>query len=142
MVKTHTQTSTAQLILSDLGTSLRHIAAGLVGRQQVVSEVSVAAAHFGGLIDMIERAGWDISRMERVRHAFDEHAQSLLAELLESYPDMSETEQVRFLTPFRTALHQFSHLSQRERAMLRTEYGRFTELHAQSLREYATVDAS
>jgi len=137
MVKTHTQKSAAMTLMQDVGVSFRHFASSLVGKQHVAAEVTAAAAHFDGLIDAIERAGWDIARLEQMRHAFDETAQSLLAELVDSSPEMSEREQRSYLAPFQAALQQFARLTQYERGLLRAEYGRFTDLHAQVIRAYS-----
>lgn len=122
--------------LNDVSESLRHFLDGMLGRRQLAAEVSVAAAQFDGLIGLIERAGWDITRLEQVRHAFDETAQGLVDELLKSYPDMSEAEQRSFLAPFRKALRQFAGLTSRERLILRAEYARFSEAHARTLESY------
>jgi hypothetical protein len=140
MVKTQTQESAAAILLHDVGVSFRHFASSLVGRRHLTAEVTSAAAHFDGLIDTIERAGWEISRLEQVRHAFDETAQSLLAELVEGSPEMSPREQRSYLAPFQAALHQFSHLSQYERGLLRAEYGRFAQLHAQVIQSYSSEE--
>lgn len=112
----------------------------LVGTRQLSAEFSSAAAHYDGLIDAIERAGWDISRLERVKHAFDETAEALLTELVDSLPDMSSTEQQSFLAPFRRALGQFARMTTGERQAFRSEYGRFSELQARSIAQLVADD--
>lgn len=112
----------------------------LVGNQHLLAEFSAAAAHYDGLIDAIERAGWDLTRLERVKHAFDETAEALLRELSDNTPDMSTTEEQSFLAPFRSALQQFARMSHKEKLAFRTEYSRFSELHARSLAQFASDD--
>jgi hypothetical protein len=112
----------------------------LIGTQQVLDDYSSAAAHYNGLIDIIERAGWDISKLERVKHTLDETAQHLLGELTESLPDMSKTEEQSFLAPFHNAIHQFARMTAKEKLAFRAEYSRFAELHAKSLQELASAD--
>lgn len=123
--------------LSVLASSVAQAVNALVGTQQLSAEFSSVAAHYDGLIDAIERAGWDISRLERVKHAFDETAEALLAELADSLPDMSNTEQRSFLSPFRRALGQFARMTTSEKQAFRSEYSRFNELHAQSIAQLA-----
>ena len=122
--------------------SVGHAASALFGRQHVLAELSAAAAHYNGLIDCIERAGWDIGRLEKVRHALDETSQMLIGELLDSHPDMSQSEQRSFLAPFHAALGQFGSMTAKERAAFRVEYRRFSELRAQSVAHFATQEAS
>jgi len=112
----------------------------LVGNQHLLAEFSAAAAHYDGLIDAIERAGWDLSRLERVKHAFDETAESLLRELTDNVPDMSTVEEQSFLSPFRDALHQFARMTTKEKLAFRTEYSRFAELHARSLAQFTSEE--
>jgi hypothetical protein len=114
----------------------------LVGGQQLLDDYSATAAHYDGLIDCIERAGWDLGKLEQVKHAFDETAQRLLRELVESRPDMSDKEEQSFLAPFHNAIHQFARMTYREKQAFREEYGRFAELHARSLQQLATVEAA
>ncbi len=125
----------------EMGNSLRHAAQTLLGGQHLLAELSAVAAHYGGLIDSIERAGWDLDKLERVTHLFDPLARDLIAELIENHPDMSEVEQQSFLAPFMAALHQFSHMSSKEKAAFRSEYGRFTSLHARTIESFAAQEA-
>lgn len=125
---------------SSIASSLSHAVNALVGNRQLLDEFSATAAHYDGLIDAIERAGWDLSRLERVKHAFDETAEEMLRELLDSAPDMQEHEERSFITPFHNAIKQFARMTSKEREAFRREYGRFTELHAQSLQEFAVRD--
>lgn len=129
-----------QSLGSSIASFTSHAMSALVGNRQLLDEFSATAAHYDGLIDAIERAGWDLSRLERVKHAFDETAEELLRELLDSAPDMQEHEERSFLAPFRGALKQFARLTIKEREAFRREYSRFTELHAQSLQELAARD--
>jgi len=126
--------------LSSLATSFTRAVNALVGNQHLLAEFSATAAHYDGLIDAIERAGWDLSRLERVKHAFDETAETLLGELTESLPDMSHTEEQSFLMPFRSALQQFARMTSREKLAFRSEYSRFSELHARSLEQFTSED--
>lgn len=142
MAKINTQSDTARTSMSDVGASLHHFVAGMLGRHHLVAEVSSAAAQFDGLIDLIERAGWDIAQLEQVRHGLDEMSQSLINELIESYPEMSESERQSFLAPFRVALRQFAGLTSRERVALRAEYTRFRKVHARVLASYASESIS
>lgn len=121
--------------LSNLASTVTHAVNALVGNRQLLDEFSATAAHYDGLIDAIERAGWDLSRLEQIKHAFDETAQSLLRELLDSHPDMTSHEERTFLAPFHEAIEQFTRMTTKERTAFRTEYGRFTQLHAESLQE-------
>lgn len=141
MTKTNTQNSTAHPLLRDVGVTVQHFVAGMLGRHQLAAEVSTAAAQFDGLIGLIERAGWDIARLEQIRHAFDETAQGLIDELVHSYPEMSEAEQGSFLAPFRTALQQFVGLTGRERVVLRAEYARFREAQARAVASYGAKNS-
>jgi hypothetical protein len=111
----------------------------LVGTDQLADEFSTTAAHYDGLIDCIERAGWDLSKLEQVKHAVDETAQRLLSELRESLPDMSTGEEQSFLAPFQHAIHQFSRMTSSERQAFRQEYNRFIELRSRSLQELAVT---
>lgn len=142
MIQATAQKQTATNVWSDMGLSLKNIASNFVGRQHVMNEVSAAAAHYDGLIDCIERAGWDITRLEQVRHAFDSAAQGLLNELVDSCPDMSTAEQQSFLAPFHAAIHKFSSMTAKEKIALRSEYDRFVELHEQSLREFVPQETA
>lgn len=126
--------------LTSWASSLARAVNTLVGSRHLLAEFSAAAAHYDGLIDAIERAGWDLSRVEKVKHAFDEMAESLLGELTESLPDMSGTEEQSFLMPFRSALQQFSHMTAKEKQAFRGEYSRFTELHVRSLEQFASEE--
>ncbi len=136
------QTHSAHGRLASLATSVTRTLNALVGNQHLLAEFSAAAAHYDGLIDAIERAGWDLSHLERVKHAFDETAESLLRELTDNLPDMSSREEQSFLAPFRDALHQFAHMTAREKLAFRTEYSRFTELHNRSLEQFALEEAA
>lgn len=122
--------------------SMGHVVSALFGRQHLAAELSAAAAHYDGLIDCIERAGWEISRLEKVRHVLDETSQALLRDLLDSHPDMSEVEQRSFLEPFHAALRQFSAMTSKERDAFRAEYSRFAELHARSLQQFVATEAA
>lgn len=133
-------TSGHQSLGRGIASSLSHAVSALVGNRQLLDEFSATAAHYDGLIDAIERAGWDLSRLERVKHAFDETAEELLRELLESAPDMLEHEEQSFLAPFHNAIRQFARMTAKEREAFRREYSRFTELHAQSMQELAARD--
>lgn len=124
---------------ADLGASIKNVAQTFVGHSGILSELSSVAAHYDGLIDSIERAGWDLDKLSRVRHAFDATARGLMDELLDSCPDMSETEQQSFLAPFHDALHQFSQMTPKEKEAFRAEYGRFTNLRARTVEEFATA---
>ncbi len=135
----------SQLSHSALGSftsSLTRVVNAFVGTQQVLDDYSSAAAHYDGLIDAIERAGWDLSKLEKVKHAFDETAQHLLGELTESRPDMSKSEEQSFLAPFHNAIHQFARMTAKEKLAFKTEYSRFAELHAKSLQEFVTADVA
>ena len=140
MTTLSTQTYPTKRGLSTLAASVTRAVSALIGNQQLLAEFSSAAAHYDGLIDAIERAGWDLSRLERVKHAFDETAESLLHELTESLPDMSGDEEQSFLAPYRNALHQFSRMTASERLAFRSEYNRFAELHARSLEQFTSAD--
>ena len=72
-----------QSLGSSIAASLSNAVNALVGNRQLLDEFSATAAHYDGLIDAIERAGWDLSRLERVKHAFDETAEEMLRELLD-----------------------------------------------------------
>lgn len=111
----------------------------LVGTDQLSDDFSTAAAHYDGLIDCIERAGWDLGKLEQVKHAVDETAQRLLSELRDSLPDMSSREEQLFLAPFQHAIHQFARMTARERVAFRQEYSRFMELRTRSLQELAVA---
>lgn len=113
----------------------------LFGRQHILTELSAAAAHYDGLIDCIERAGWDVAQLEKVRHALDETSQTLIGELLDSHPDMTESEQRSFLAPFYKALNRFGAMSLRERAAFQAEYQRFVDLRMQSLAHFTSETA-
>lgn len=128
--------------LGSLASSLSHAVNALVGNRQLLDEFSATAAHYDGLIDAIERAGWDLSRLERVKHAFDETAQEMLRELVDNSPDMSDHEQRSFLAPFHNAIGQFARMTAREKQAFRREYGRFAQLHVQSLQEFTVRDAA
>jgi hypothetical protein len=140
MAISQTQTAPAHT-LSGLAASFAKTVNALVGNQHLLEDFSATAAHYDGLIDAIERAGWDLSRLEKVKHAFDETAEALLGELSGNLPDMSGAEERSFLAPFRDALHQFAHMTSKEKLAFRHEYGRFTELHTRSLAELS-VDQS
>ena len=140
MSKSGVQSHLSRRPLGDIASTLTQAMHVLVGGRQLLDEFSAAAAHYDGLIDAIERAGWDLSRLEKVKHVFDETAQGLLRELLDSAPDMSEHEERSFLAPFQAAIHQFVQMSARERLAFQREYSRFTELHARSIQELATSD--
>jgi hypothetical protein len=142
MIQATAQKQIAPNAWGDLGQSIKNIASNFVGRQHAVNEVSAAAAHWDGLIDCIERAGWDISRLEQVRHAFDTAAQGLLNELVDSCPDMSTAEQQSFLAPFHAAIHRFAGMTAREKLALRSEYERFIELREQSLKELVPQESA
>jgi hypothetical protein len=129
-----------QSLGSSFASSLTNAINALVGNRQLLDEFSATAAHYDGLIDAIERAGWDLSKLERVKHAFDETAEEMLRELLDSAPDMQAHEERSFLAPFHNAIKQFARMTIREREAFRREYSRFTELHAQSLQEFAVRD--
>jgi hypothetical protein len=132
--------ASVQLQKGSLASSFARAVNALVGTQQLLDDYSSAAAHYDGLIDIIERAGWDLSKLERVKHSLDETAQHLLGELTENLPDMSQAEEQSFLAPFHNAIHQFSHMTVREKQDFRAEYSRFAELHAKSLQEFASAD--
>jgi len=142
MTTATTQTHASHGALATFASSVTRTVNALVGNQHLLEEFSTAAAHYDGLIDAIERAGWDLSRLERVKHAFDETAESLLRELTDNVPDMSRTEEQSFLAPFRDALHQFARMTSREKLAFRTEYSRFTELHARSLAELTSEETA
>lgn len=126
--------------LASLATSFARTVNALVGNQQLLEDYSAAAAHYDGLIDAIERAGWDLTNLEKVKHVLDETAQSMLRELSDSLPDMSHDEEQSFLAPFKHAIHQFAHMTSREKLAFRTEYNRFVELHTRSLEQFAAAD--
>ncbi len=132
-----TQSSVNHVSLGDLSATVQHAVRAFLGGRHIPTELSVAAAHYEGLIDRIEGAGWSFDKLNQVRHAFDATARSLMSDLEDSYPDMSEAEQRSFLAPFLTALHQFAELTQKEREALRAEYERFTQLRAETLQEFA-----
>lgn len=117
--------------------SLTHAIDALVGNRQLLDEFSATAAHYDGLIDAIERAGWDLGKLEQVKHAFDETAQEMLRELTQNVPDMSKQEEQSFLAPFHDAIHRFARMNSQEKAAFRKEYSRFSELHARSLEALA-----
>lgn len=139
MVLAEVQNDLSQKTRGSLASFTRVVNA-LVGTQQVLDDYSSAAAHYNGLIDIIERAGWDISKLENVKHALDETAQHLLGELTESLPDMSRAEEQSFLAPFHNAIHEFVRMTEREKRAFKAEYSRFAELHAKSLQELASAD--
>lgn len=141
MKKNKRQNQLNHSVWKDLSASVTHAAQRFVGHSHLFSELSSAAAHYDGLIDSIERAGWDLDRLGQVKHVFDATARSLMNELVESYPDMSETEQQSFLAPFQSALYQFSQMSTREKEAFRAEYNRFANLQAQTVKEFATQEA-
>lgn len=131
-------TKTTQVsLLSSAG----HALSALFGRQHILAELSAAAAHYDGLIDCIERAGWNVEQLEKVRHALDETSQTLIKELLDSHPDMTESEQQSFLAPFYKALNRIGAMSMRERAAFHAEYQRFTQLRTQSLAHFTSETA-
>lgn len=140
MKEVQTQLLSGQHRLSGLATSFARAVNTLVGSQQLLDDFSAAAAHYDGLIDLIERAGWEVGKLEKIKHAFDETAQAMLSELSESLPDMSSEEEESFLAPFKRAIHQFAHMTDKEKLAFRAEYDRFAELHAQSLEELAADD--
>jgi hypothetical protein len=137
MATVQTQIRPSHFSMGSLASSVARAVNAFVGNQHLLSEYSATAAHYDGLIDAIERAGWDLSKLERVKHAFDETAQALLQELLETRPDMSTAEEQSFLAPFHAAIHQFARMTAKERVALRSEYSRFAELHARSLEQLA-----
>jgi hypothetical protein len=141
MIKEKSQQDMGGALLHGLGTSIKNVADSLLSGQNILAELSGTAAHYDGLIDSIERAGWDITKLEKIKHAFDDAAQSLLNEVLDSYPDMSDVEQRSFLAPFQRAIHQFSQMTARERDELKQEYARFAQLQAQSVRVIADQEA-
>lgn len=132
--------SSHQSLGSSIASSLTNAMSALVGNRQLLDEFSATAAHYDGLIDAIERAGWDLSKLERVKHAFDETAEEMLRELLDSAPDMQDHEERSFITPFRNAIKQFARMTTKEKEAFRREYSRFTELHAQSLQQFTVQD--
>jgi hypothetical protein len=136
------QTPSRHGALGAFASSVTRTFNALVGNQHLLAEFSAAAAHYDGLIDAIERAGWDLSHLERVKHAFDETAESLLRELTNNAPDMSEGEEQSFVAPFRDALQQFARMTAREKLAFRTEYDRFIELHTRSLAQFATEETA
>ncbi len=140
MVLEKVQSDLSQKGRGSFTSSLSRAVNVLIGTPQVLDEYSSTAAHYDGLIDIIERAGWDLSKLEKVKHALDETAQHLLGELTESLPDMSSTEERSFLAPFHKAIHQFARMTEKERRAFRAEYSRFAELHARSLQEFASAD--
>ncbi len=142
MATAQIQINSAHHKLGSLAASFSRVVNALGGNQQLLEQYSVAAAHYDGLIDAIERAGWDLSRIEKVKHTFDETVEHLLRELAESLPDMSETEEQSFLTPFRHALHQFARMTVKERLAFRGEYARFTELRTRSLERFAAEEVA
>ncbi|HKX24223.1 MAG TPA: hypothetical protein VJM46_03215 [Candidatus Saccharimonadales bacterium] len=125
---------------SSIASFASHAVNALVGNRQLLDEFSATAAHYDGLIDAIERAGWDLSKLERVKHAFDETAEEMIRELLDSAPDMQEHEERSFLAPFHNAIKQFARMTAKEKEAFRREYSRFADLHAQSLQELAARD--
>jgi hypothetical protein len=139
MVLAKAQSDLGQKTRGSLASFTRAVNA-LVGTQQVLDDYSSAAAHYNGLIDIIERAGWDISKLEKVKHTLDETAQRLLGDLTESLPDMSRAEEQSFLAPFHNAIHQFARMTEKEKLAFKTEYDRFAELHTKSLQELASAD--
>ena len=128
--------------LGTIASSVAQAVNALIGTQQLSAEFSAAAAHYDGLIDAIERAGWDLSQLEKVKHVFDETAERLLGELSDSLPDMSRGEQQSFLAPFRHAINQFAGMTTTEKRAFRSEYDRFNELHAQSIAQLVAEDAA
>lgn len=143
MTTKEAQISSSHLSLGNSIASFASLAVNaLVGNRQLLDEFSATAAHYDGLIDAIERAGWDLSRLERVKHAFDETAEEMLGELLDSAPDMQEHEERSFLAPFHNAIKQFARMTAKEKEAFRHEYSRFTELHTQSLQELAARDVA
>lgn len=141
-METYKKQTNSNRSLASVVSSVAHTVNALVGSQQLLEDFSAAAAHYDGLIDAIERAGWDLSRLERVKHAFDETAEALLGELADSLPDMSGAEQRSFLAPFRRAIGQFAGMNVHERQAFRAEYSRFSELHAQSIAQLAVENAA
>jgi|GEM_PF-3315929 len=127
---------------SGLASSLAHAVDALVGNRQLLDEFSATAAHYDGLIDAIERAGWDLGKLERVKHAFDQTAQEMLRELTENLPDMSQQEEQSFMAPFHDAIHRFARMTAYEKVAFRQEYSRFSELHSQSLEALAARDVA
>ena len=125
-----------------LAASLRNAVDALVGNRQLIEEFSATAAHYDGLIDAIERAGWDVSRLEKVGHVLDETAQQMLRELTESLPEMAHHEQQSFLAPFHNAIHQFALMTTKEKQAFRREYSRFIDLHSRSLEAFAVRDTA
>jgi len=142
MTTAQTHTRSSRHTLGSFATSLARTVSALVGNQHLLEQYITVAAHYDGLIDAIERAGWDLSRVEKVKHAFDETAEHLLRELTESLPDMSESEEQSFLAPFQHALQQFAAMTIKEKLAFRAEYNRFTELHTRSLQQLATEEAA
>lgn len=132
-----TTKTTQESLLSSAGKALH----ALFGRQHILAELSAAAAHYDGLIDCIERAGWSVTDMHKVRHALDETSQALIGDLLDSHPDMSESEQRSFLAPFYAALNRFGAMSVRERQAFQAEYSRFVELREKSIAHFASETA-
>ncbi len=137
MSKNTQQVSAQTATWQSLRSSIKHAAAFLSGHS-VLAELSSAAAHYNGLIDSIERAGWDVSRLEQIKHPFDTLVQELLDEVVESYPALSKSERQALLAPYQQALYQFSHMNPKEKQEFRGEYARFTQLQAESLRLFAT----
>jgi hypothetical protein len=142
MTTATTQMHSRHGALTTFASSMVRTVNALVGNQHLLTEFSATAAHYDGLIDAIERAGWDLSHLEKVKHAFDETAESLLRELTSNVPDMSVAEEQSFLSPFRDALHQFARMTTRERAAFHTEYNRFIELHTRSLAQLAAEETA
>lgn len=142
MTTKESQTLSGHSALGTLASSLTNAVNTLVGSRQLLDEFSATAAHYDGLIDAIERAGWDLSRLERIKHAFDETAQELLRELVDSTPDMSKHEERSFIEPFHAAIQQFARMTAKERLAFKAEYVRFTELHARSIEQLVARDAS
>lgn len=140
MTTLEAQKSLSHGSLHGFASTLTHAVNALIGNRHLLDEFSATAAHYDGLIDAIERAGWDLSKLERVKHAFDETAQQMLRELTESLPDMTSHEEQSFLAPFHNAIHQFSRMTMQEKDAFRREYVRFVELHSRSLQELSARD--
>lgn len=136
-IKTMTTKTTQEGFMSSAGRALH----ALFGRQHILAELSSVAAHYDGLIDCIERAGWDVADLHKVRHALDETSQALIGDLLDSHPDMSEAEQRSFLAPFYVALNRFGAMGVREREAFRVEYQRFVELRQKSIAHFVSEAA-
>ena len=142
MAQTQTQFTPRLARTDSFASSLTRAMHTLIGKRHIWSELSAATAHYDGLIDCIERAGWQISHLEQMKHAADATGRKLMSELLDSHPDMSQSEQQSFLAPFKSALQQFARMTAKERAAFQAEYARFTELHAQSLQQFATEEVT